>query len=266
MKFCLPIFLFITLILNIGRSYAQESTWEIGGGIGGAGYMGEFNLNNPLKFSGINANLFAKKNVNGMFGVRFNYSYGQIKGDDAKSENLQEINRNLNFQTSINEVAALMDFNLFEFNAGGDFGKTFTPYIFTGVAAFHFNPKASYNGQTYNLAGFTTEGQAMPYKKFAISIPYGIGMKYNYKGAWSIFSELGYRTAFTDYIDDVSGRYPASPTLVGSGLNVINLSDPSINQIGVYDLQRGDFRKRDTYLFVSVGISFTFVNSKCFSL
>lgn len=258
------IFLFIFL-LSSKLSKAQEATWELGGTIGAAGYMGDLNQYNPIQLSGISASVFAKRNFNGLFGVRFNYNYGQIKADDAKSDYQQNRNRNINFKTNLNELGALLDFNLFEFTAGAG-GKKFTPYLFTGAAAVFFNPSATYNDTKYQLNGFRTEGQDKAYKKFALSIPYGIGIKYNYRDAWSLFSEIGYRTAFTDYLDDVSGEYPTSSSVALTGSIPVNLSDPSLNQIGLAGTQRGDFRKRDTYLFVSVGISFTFVNSKCYSL
>jgi hypothetical protein len=46
------------------------------------------------------------------------------------------------------------------------------------------------------------------------------------------------------------------------------LSDRSGEVTGIYtgvpNTQRGDFRKRDTYMFVGIGITYTFVSQKCF--
>jgi hypothetical protein len=243
---------------------SQEATWELGFSAGAAGYMGDLNQNNPLKFSGLNGGVFAKRNFNPYLGLRLNYFYGQIKADDANSTHQQFRDRNLRFKTSLSEVSTILDFNLFEYNAGA-YGKIFTPYIFAGVGFVVFKPKATYDDVKYRLDRYLTEGQQDLYKNYTLTVPYGVGIKYNYKDAWSVFSEIGYRTAFTDYLDDVSGKYPSQPTIVGDYPNQTNLSDPSISKIGVPGTQRGDFRKRDTYLFVSVGISFTFVNSKCYT-
>ena len=260
--------LIIILFLITGGkiSFAQEGNWEIGLMGGGAGYMGDLNQNHPLKVSGISAGVYGKKNFNQYLGVRLNYTYGQIQAKDSQSNNAQFRERNLSFNTSLNELCALIDFNFFNYNLGGG-TRQFTPYLFAGAGFVVFKPKVKYDGETYRLDRLATEGQENGYKNAVLTIPYGVGLRYNYKDTWSVFTELGYRTPLTDYIDDVSGRYPDSDkqVFVGSDGNRINLSDPSIGQIGVAGTQRGDFRKRDTYLFVSVGISFTFVSSKCYS-
>jgi len=252
------------ILLSNQYAIAQEANWELGIMAGGAGYMGDLNQNNPLQVSGLSGSLYAKRNFNQYIGLRLNYTYGQIKADDATSNNAQFRERNLRFKTSLNELSTLVDFNFFNYNLGGG-TRQFTPYLFTGVGFVVFKPTAEYNDTKYRLNRFLTEGQQEGYSNVALTIPYGVGLRYNYKGAWSVFSEIGYRTAFTDYIDDVSGVYPVAQPIVGDSPNQVNLSDPSLHQTGYPGTQRGDFRKRDTYLFVSVGISFTFVSSKCYS-
>ncbi|WP_316800126.1 DUF6089 family protein [Pedobacter frigidisoli] len=258
--------LLIILCFTLGGeiSRAQEGTWELGLMGGGAGYMGDLNQNNPLQISGFSAGAYAKRNFNQYLGVRLNYNYGQIQARDAKSDNEQFRERNLAFKTSLSELSALIDFNFFNFNLGGG-TRQFTPYLFTGAGFVIFKPTVKFDGDKYRLDRLATEGQENGYGNVVLTIPYGLGLRYNYKDTWSVFTEIGYRTAMTDYIDDVSGRYPDRPVIVYSGDKQLNLSDPSINQIGSPGTQRGDFRKRDTYLFVSVGISFTFVTSKCYS-
>lgn len=255
---------FILFICGEQSARAQDANWELGLALGGAGYMGDLNQNNPLQVSGLSGGLFAKRNFNQYLGLRVQYTYGQIKADDANSNNEQFRERNLKFKTSLNELSTLLDVNLFDYKLGGGLHR-FSPYIFTGVGLVMFKPTVKFDGERYRLDRMATEGQESAYSNVVATIPYGVGIRYNYKNAWSIFSEIGYRTPLTDYIDDVSGRYPINPVIVGNGQNQLNLSDPSITQIGYVGTQRGDFRKRDTYLFVSVGISFTFVSSKCYS-
>ena len=43
----------------------------------------------------------------------------------------------------------------------------------------------------------------------------------------------------------------------------LDLSDRSAGKIGVPGTQRGDFRKKDSYLFVGITLSYTFVSQKC---
>ncbi|MFW0717174.1 DUF6089 family protein [Pedobacter sp. N23S346] len=266
----LLIFFLLTFGSQLSRAQ-EDGNWELGLMAGGAGYMGDLNQNNPLKISGLSAGIFGKKNFNQYLGVRLNYTYGRIEAKDAESSNAQFRDRNLRFKTSLSELSAIVDFNLFNFKLGGG-TRQFSPYIFAGVGGVFFKPTIKYDGEKYRLDRMATEGQENAYNNAVLTIPYGVGLRYNYKDTWSIFSEIGYRTPMTDYIDDVSGRYPLDPNkqvYVGNPpLNLTNPADPAnpnYLNIGTPGTQRGDFRKRDTYLFVSVGISFTFVSSKCYS-
>ncbi|WP_443946217.1 DUF6089 family protein [Pedobacter sp. AW1-32] len=253
-----------TIIMSTAYARAQEATWELGLSGGAAGYMGDLNQNNPLSISGISAGLYAKRNFNQYLGLRVNYTYGRIQAKDSQSSNAQFVERNLAFKTSLNEFSALLDLNLFDFKLGGG-NRFLSPYLFAGAGLLVFKPTFTWDGETYRLDRMATEGQESGYKNAVLTIPYGIGIRYNYKDTWCVFTEIGYRTPMTDYLDDVSGKYPDVPVVIGNQQNPYNLSDPSLNKIGVAGTQRGDFRKRDTYLFVSVGISFTFVTSKCYS-
>lgn len=261
-----PLFLILLFLFGgqLVRAQEGEGSWELGLMAGGAGYMGDLNQNNPLQISGFSAGAYVKRNFNQYLGLRLNYTYGQIQAKDSESSNAQFRERNLQFKTSLSEFNGIIDFNFFNFNIGGG-TRQFTPYLFTGAGLVIFKPTVKVDGEKYRLDRLATEGQENGYNNVVLTIPYGLGLRYNYKDTWSVFTEIGYRTPMTDYIDDVSGRYPVNPVIRGNGQNQVNLSDPSLNQIGYPGTQRGDFRKRDTYLFVSVGISFTFVSSKCYS-
>lgn len=248
---------------------------EVGLSIGGAGYMGDLNPTKPLLISGISASAYVKLNFDPYWALGLHYTFGTIKADDLKSDNQQFRNRGLNFKTSLNEISAQVDFNFLEYFAGGG-TKGFTPYIFTGIGGVFFSPRASYpnnpvlGSNEYKLRFYRTEGQAEPYKNYTVAIPYGVGVKVRLKENWGLFSQIGYRTAFTDYLDDVGDRYadpvnwPANDSPEVRNIRQ-NLSNPSGSADGLPGRQRGDFRKRDTYMFVGIGISYTFVSQKCYT-
>lgn len=246
---------------------ALAQTTELGVNAGAAGYIGDINPNNLFKPSGVAFGAYVKRNFNPYWAVGIHYNYGKIKGDDANSDDLSLKTRNLNFSTSLNELSLQVDFNFLDYFSGG--GRTnFTPYIFAGVGGVLFNPKAKYHGETYELKTYMTEGEK--YKTYAISIPYGIGMKYRIGERLGIFTQLGYRTAKTDYLDDVGDRYPARFVNAVDGTP---LSDPSVPRYPgdpsrpnfVPGSQRGNFVKNDTYFFVHIGLSYTFTSDKCYS-
>ncbi|SMD07040.1 hypothetical protein SAMN04488101_11187 [Pedobacter nyackensis] len=264
MQYIKPLVYLFTFFWGILGVHAQ--TLEIGLMGGGAGYMGDLNQNDPLKISGFSIGGYGKLNIDGYWSVGLHYTHGTIKANDAESVNSQFKDRNINFKTTLNEVNLQIDFNFLNYFAGGG-TKKFTPYIFTGIGGVFYSPKAVYNDKEYNLRFYQTEGQTEACRSYALNVPYGIGFKLQLKNNLGLFSQVGYRTAFTDYLDDVSGKYP-DPNVWENDAYLADrkfLSDPSLTQYGYPGIQRGDFRKRDTYMFVGIGISYTFVSQKCYT-
>ena len=264
MRYIFVLFSIFPMLLSGVSLRAQ--VFEIGIATGGAGYLGDLNQDNPLKISGYFAGAFVKMNLDPYWALGIHYYHGQIEGNDANSTNELFKQRNLNFRTPLNEATLQVDFNFLDYFTGGGF-KNFTPYIFAGFGGVIFNPKGTYNANTYALRFYATEGQTKAYKNFTVSIPYGVGLKLRLKENWALTTNLGYRGVNTDYLDDVSIRYPDSNAWQGrkNEKESYFLSDPSNPKIGIPGTQRGDFRKRDTYMFVGIGISYTFVSQKCYT-
>ncbi|WP_199141038.1 DUF6089 family protein [Pedobacter sp. ASV12] len=260
---------FLTLVglLSFGMA-ALAQRFEVGAHAGGSSYMGDLNQYNPVKISGIEAGAFVKLNFNPHLALGLHYNYGKVKGNDASSNNEQFRQRNLSFFTPLNEFSLLVDFNFFDMFAYNG-RRRFTPFLFGGVGTVLFEPKANYEGETYKLRLYYTEGQPKAYKKYALTFPIGAGTKYKLNDSWTLFTQVGFRIPLTDYIDDVSGLYPDPNVWTrNQGLSRA-LSDRSGEKTGIYigepGTQRGDFRKRDSYMFVGIGISYTFVSQKCFT-
>ncbi len=243
----------------------KAQTWELGAAVGGSGYMGDLNINNPIKVSGISASAFVERNFNGYLSMRLNYTFGIISAADSNSSSQQFRNRNLSFTSTLSEIALMGEFNFMKYIP--EIGRNkFTPFIYLGVASLNFSPTTIYEGSKVSLRDNKTEGQVQPYKSMALSIPYGAGIKYNILGRWTLRADIGYRNPNTDYLDDVSGNYPPHG-LLKTPLSLA-LSDRSGEKTGVYigspGSQRGDLSPRDTYFFVQVGLSYTFITSKCY--
>lgn len=262
----MPARIVVTLIFLcclFGRVQAQS--WEVGFTIGGAGYMGDLNQRNPFKPSGIATGALLKRNFNGYFSAKVSYTYAQIQGADSTSRYEQFRNRNLSFVTPLHEVALTGEFNFLEYIPSIS-KSLFTPFIYAGIGTVNYNPTAMYQGQVYNLRELTTEGQSKPYSHTALTLPYGVGIKYNVSGKLNLVADIGYRNPRTDYLDDVSGMY-ADKTKFTDPVAAA-LSDRSGERlgtnIGVAGSQRGDLRKHDTYWFLGFTISYTFITEKCY--
>ena len=252
--------LFAFLLLGSSWQYASAQSWDVGGFVGSSGYMGDINPTRPYKFTDLAVGAQVKRNFDGYWSAKLNLMHGKIQGDDALSPNEQQRDRNLSFYSAITEATAQVEFNFFKYQAS--VFRKYSPYLFTGVGGVMFNPKAEFQGSERTLRDLKTEGQEHKYDPIAITVPYGAGIKYNITGNWNLIGEIGYRTVFTDYLDDVSQRYPGPNFSTDPVAQA--LSDPSIGRIGAPGTQRGDFRKHDTYMFVGLSLTFTFVSDKCY--
>jgi len=226
--------------------------------------MGDLNTNNPVKVSGVSAGGFIKYNFNPYLSAKLGYTYGNINAADSLSSNQQTRERNLSFSTNLHELSLTGEFNFLDYVPSVS-KNIFTPFIFAGLARVNYNPTALYAGDRYDLRPLTTEGQTNQYSTAAWAVPYGAGIKYNISGRLNLIADIGYRYARTDYLDDVSRNYPkiASTDILSRAM-----SDRSGERNGVYigapNTQRGDMRPSDTYFFVGLSLSYTFITQKCY--
>lgn len=243
----------------------NAQSWEIGATVGGSGYIGDFNPNNPLKFTDPLYGAFLKRNMGTYFSAKLAIYHGTISGSDASSSNAQMQQRNLSFFTNLDEISLTGELNLFSYMPLiGE--NTYTPYIFAGIGTVSYAPMATYKNQDYDLRTIMTEGQTKPYNQSAIVIPIGAGIKYNFTGQWNMILDLGYRITNTGYLDDVYGPYPDKSTLTTDIARALSdrSGETTANYIGAAGSQRGNYR-HDTYMFLGFTISYTFLSKKCYS-
>ncbi|WP_345955660.1 DUF6089 family protein [Mucilaginibacter sp. PAMB04168] len=245
---------------------AKAQKWEIGVQAGAAGYQGDLNQRNPLQVSGLAAGILMRYNVNGYISIKASFTKAQIEGADSTSKYQQQRDRNLSFFTPMSELAVTGEFNFLKYLPGDGY-NSFTPFIYAGIASTRYNPQATYQNETYELRPLRTEGQRAPYKNSTFAIPFGGGIKYNISGKLSLVADIGYRTAYTDRLDDVANLY-TSPNAFRDPI-ALALSDRSGERNGGFNIgapgtQRGDLRKHDTYMLYTIGISYIFLSQKCY--
>ena len=238
---------------------------EAGIMLGVSNYKGELSPHLFNKdFVHFAAGAFYRHNWNRHWSYQLEVNYGRISGDDALAVTGFEKNRNLSFYSDILDFSPLIEFNFFPYETGNS-EFPFTPYIFTGLSVFHFNPKADLNGTAYELQPLGTEGQGLDgpdmYHRVAIALPIGGGVKVNF-GNFGLGLQVGARRTYTDYLDDVSGTYPDQLRLLAArGAVAAALSDRSLikddgttNFPVITGKQRGDALDNDWYVFAGVTI------------
>lgn len=195
--------------------------------------------------------------------IRAGITYASLAGDDKKNPKVYF--RNLNFKTDIQEIHVAGEYFLFT----DDFLK-FSPYVFAGIAVYHFNPHTTDTaGTKYFLQPLSTEGQGFygdrkPYNLTQFAIPFGGGIKYALNDNIKIGLEVGMRKLFTDYLDDVSTTY-VDPNLLltNRGTKALELAfrGGEISSTETYPVvltKRGEPKNKDWYYFTGLTLSYRF--------
>lgn len=261
----------LILITFIGLGFTANAQYKENtevGFIGGASYyLGDLNtthFNNSLPFGGI----VIRKNIDRRFSYKAELLYLNIAADDrVDATDTIAINRGLHFRSSVFELSGQIEFNFLPFEAGNAL-YTWTPFVYTGLSFFHFNPQAeNKDGLWVNLQELGTEGQgsnSFPERKkyplTQLAIPLGGGLKIAINPSFNIILEYGVRKTFTDYLDDVSTTYPegVNSNVADISNATYEMSDPTGTHIA--GDQRGDPDKKDWYSFVGITLSFKLNN------
>jgi uncharacterized protein DUF6089 len=204
-KFPFALFiLFLTCLKN--EISAQELGLQINAGLmnyGGDLQPKSYTFSEAKLTAGIGIRYEIKR-----FALRAGINYGSVQGDDKLTRNK---NRNLNFKSAIAEGSLCLELNLFPVESD----NKFNPYIFGGIGAYHYNPYTTYNSQKVFLRPLSTEGEGLSvypqrkvYSLTEFENPFGIGVKYKLSSNLLIGVEFNSRLLYTDYLDDVSRKYP----------------------------------------------------------
>jgi len=261
--------LFLLIIsFSIINIKAQNS--ELGVFVGNSYYLGD--LNPSTQFGGAQSagGVLYRYNFNPRWAFKFSALFGTVTGSDQETNANNP--RSLSFRSPISELSAQIELNFFELFTGPD-KNHFSPYIFTGVSVFSFNPQARNidplainKAHWYDLQPLGTEGQGFTgrpslYSLTSFSIPFGLGVKVNFLRNFSFGAEWGLRKTFTDYLDDVSTTYydPLELSLKRSEATA-QLADPSIvkHQTGS---GRGNATTKDWYSFAGIWLTFKLFDS-----
>jgi opacity protein-like surface antigen len=222
--------------------------------------------------------IFPKKVTNGVIGVSVNYeltdqfmirggfNYSIVGGADRFSDDDSLRARNLAFETKLTEFSAIGEYYIFNL-----YDQKFSPYVFAGVAVYHFNPYAyDSTKQQIFLKPLSTEGEGLSqypdrksYSLTQLAIPFGAGVKYAFTDNLRLGLELGMRKLFTDYLDDVSTTYvDPNDLLAAKGQLAVDMSYradelPGGNQVyPSKGAQRGGSNHKDWYYFFGLHLTY----------
>ncbi len=269
------IIIFLCGILISVYSFSQRS--EIGGFIGTSYYLGDINTSSQFYRPNIAGGLIYRYNLTPHWALKFDALYGTVEASDADFGNI----RNLSFKSHIMEFSAQIELNFWEYFTGSKQHR-FSPYIFSGIALFSFNPQAYYynpltaEGKWYDLQPMGTEGQGTvtrnktaPYSLTQLAVPFGLGIKFSVSKSICLGAEWGLRKTFTDYIDDISTTYMDHTILSAEKGQIAAVLADRTPELGLIDpvtllpmtyhaegVSRGNSETTDWYSFAGLTITF----------
>ena len=196
------------------------------------------------------------------FSIRTGVTMAKVSANDKFGRNKS---RNLNFASNITEANVGLEYYI----TAPIEKHSLTPYLFAGIALYHFNPYTfDSTGQKYFLQPLSTEGEGFiagrsNYKLTQFAIPFGAGVKLSLSDNVNVGLEFGFRKLFTDYLDDVSTTYVDKNALLTSrGAKAVELAyrgDELKNgnmQYPAAGRKRGEPGKNDAYYFTMLTFSF----------
>jgi len=264
MKKVTTLLLLLWTVMGFTGLKAQR-THSISGGIGTIYYYGDLTDRFKSALLKPSVALHYQNYIQDRLSFRFGLSYGEIGASDRLALDEERQNRNLHFRSPLFEVSGIVVYEIFKDKHFGNSWLTkpfLTPYIFTGITLFRFNPQARYSSTWVDLQPLGTEGQLLPgsgegpYSLTQVSIPVGVGLSLRLTRYAGVNVELGYRITRTDYLDDVSTKYPDLEELRGFNPAAADLSmrseDPQYIQR--YGDIRGNPGAKDGYFLFNLSI------------
>ena len=161
----------------------DDYRFDIGGGLGMTGYLGDANTSNLFKHPGWDVELLFRYILNPRFAFKTNFYTGSLKGNSADMTNVLPDMKTFEFSTSFYEIGEMVEFNFFNYGMGRKYQKLsrLSPYITAGL-------------------GFTlakTDGKS----NFTVNIPFGVGLKFKVNKRLNLGFEFLMKKTLSDKMD-----------------------------------------------------------------
>lgn len=172
------------LTVGTGKANAQEDyRFDIGGGIGMTGYLGDANTASLWKNPGWDLELLFRYMLNPRFAFKTNFYTGKLSGNSAQMTNVFPDGNTFKFSTGFYELGEMAEFNFFNYGMGESYRKLkrISPYIAAGLSLTAWSVDSKFGA--------------------AFTIPVGVGVKYKLSERWNLGFEFLMKKTFTDRLD-----------------------------------------------------------------
>ena len=180
----------VAALAGQSRALAQEDyRFDIGGGIGMTGYLGDANSANLFQNPSWDVELLFRYIANPRINWKTNFYVGGLRGDSSQMDNVFPDGNNFKFSTTFYELSELFEFHFFNYGMGETYRrlKRWTPYITAGLG----------------LTAWSVDGKGGA----AFTIPLGIGFKFKPALRWNLGLEFLMKKTFSDRLDGAALSY-----------------------------------------------------------
>lgn len=164
-------------------SAQEDYRFDIGGGLGMTGYLGDANTANLWRNPSWNAELLLRYIFNPRWTLKTNFYTGGLRGNSAQMTNVLPDAKNFKFSTTFYELGEMAEFNFFNYGIGESYRKLkrISPYITAGLGVMMW----------------TVEGKTGA----SFCIPFGFGLKFKPAKRWNLGLEFLMKKTFSDKLD-----------------------------------------------------------------
>ena len=268
MKNCKRHFIVALMLLALGQflapKEAKAQVIEVGVSGGLSYYMGDINPRKPFNQSRLGYGVLVRYYDNTRWAFRLAYSNLQLEGSDESAKYRAE--RGLAFTTDVHDIALVAEFNFLDYFTGSKRSYV-SPYIFGGISVLNFTPKAKDGTELCTILTDVDYDKNIPqngdkkYSTFAVSIPFGIGVKYSAGPRIGMALEWRMDFSFTDWLDDCHAYYPlwnsADEPYVQYSDPTGYAADSAGNNTSKY-VQRGNPENNDWYGYLNFSVIYKF--------
>lgn len=223
-------FLMVTMCLALwclagSSSFAQApQTLEVGPHFGVTTYAGDLNVWRnmgqwdwkAMKQFHYDLGALVRYNYDSRWSFRLDYTHLHLRAGDSLAAWRPEAN--LNFRNTVDDLSLMVEFNFLDYYTGKK-GKNLSPYIFAGISGMMYTVQPFtgidsldvlyFNGLDENNKGadFFKVSDKRKGRNYALSIPFGLGLKISLSEHLATTVEWRMHYALTDYLDGVHGKY-----------------------------------------------------------
>ena len=199
--------LYLSFLFLSYAGVSQNVDLGLTGGV--AYYIGDINptiplINRPKPTIGV----FYRKNLNKRYALRFGLNYAKLAATDKIRSTDLAAYRQLSFSSDLWEAYSFLEFNFIPYQINNRSTSRFSPFVFIGLAVFKVDPEV--RGRELDVLNSDL---------ISISVPFGLGIKFNFSRNLGLGIEWGMRKTFSDELDGLPEKYNDSYQLSNTNNN-----------------------------------------------